>query len=123
MEIVLGTILLIAAVFLIVAVLMQSGKSHRLSGSIAGGAENFFGKEKGQTADKWLSKATTVVAIVFVLVVIVVYVIQPDTAIKPDDEFNKLYPDKAVSETVADGGAAVTAAAGDEAVFDQGAEG
>lgn len=75
----LGIILLVAAVFLIVAVLMQSGKSHNLSGSIAGGAETFFGKTKGKTIDKMLSKVTTIVAIIFVLLVIVVYVIQPGT--------------------------------------------
>lgn len=42
MEIVLGVILLIAAVFLIISVLMQNGKAHNLSGTIAGGAETFF---------------------------------------------------------------------------------
>ncbi len=79
MNIVLGIILLVAAVFLIVSVLMQSGKSHNLSGSIAGGAETFFGKTKGKTIDKVLSKVTTVVAIIFVILVIVVYIIQPNT--------------------------------------------
>ena len=77
LNIVFGIILLVAAVFLIVAVLMQSGKSHNLSGSIAGGAETFFGKTKGKTIDKILSKVTSVVAVVFVLLVIVVYVLQP----------------------------------------------
>ena len=49
MEIVLGVILLIAAVFLIISVLMQNGKAHNLSGTIAGGAETFFGKKIGST--------------------------------------------------------------------------
>ncbi|MBQ3100344.1 MAG: preprotein translocase subunit SecG [Clostridia bacterium] len=80
MDLVLGIILLVAAVFLIVAVLMQSGKSHNLSGSIAGGAETFFGKTKGKTIDKLLSKVTTVVAILFTVLVVVVYVLQPNTA-------------------------------------------
>ena len=80
MNIVFGIILLVAALFLIVAVLMQSGKSHNLSGSIAGGAETFFGKTKGKTIDKVLSKVTSVVAVIFVLLVIVVYVIQPNDA-------------------------------------------
>lgn len=77
MEIAIGIILLVAALFLVVAVLMQSGKSHNLSGSIAGGAETFFGKTKGKTIDKMLSKLTSIVAVIFVLLVIVVYVIQP----------------------------------------------
>ena len=38
---------LIVAIALIAIVLMQSGKSAGLSGSIAGGAETFFGKNKG----------------------------------------------------------------------------
>ena len=68
----LAIILLVAAVFLVVAVLMQSGKDHNLSGTISGGADTFFGKSKGKTIDKILSKVTTVVAILFVLLVIVV---------------------------------------------------
>jgi preprotein translocase subunit SecG len=35
----------IAAIVLICVVLLQSGKAAGLSGSIAGGAETFFGKE------------------------------------------------------------------------------
>ena len=88
MELVFGIILLVASLFLVIAVLMQSGKSHNLSGAIAGGAETFFGKEKGKTIDKMLSKATTIVAIVFVLLVIVVYVIQPDTSVDYDKWLN-----------------------------------
>lgn len=52
---------------LILIVLLQSGKSAGLSGSIAGGAETFFGKNKGRTLDGILSKWTTVAAIIFVV--------------------------------------------------------
>jgi len=87
-EWVMGILLLIASVFLIVAVLLQNGKSHRLSGAISGGAETFFGKTKGKTIDKKLSKLTTVVSIIFVLMVIIVYLMQDqiDTSalVKPD---------------------------------------
>ena len=76
MEIVIGIILILAALFLIGAVLMQSGKSHNLSGTIAGGAETFFGKSKASTLDKKLSKATTIVAIVFVVLVLISYLVQ-----------------------------------------------
>ena len=79
MEIVLGVILLIAAVFLIISVLMQHGKSHNLSGTIAGGAETFFGKNKGSTMDKMLSKVTSIVAVVFCVIVVIMYVVQDDT--------------------------------------------
>ena len=77
MKIAIGIILIVAAVFLVGAVLMQSGKANnRLSGAIAGGAETFFGKTKGSTIDKKLSKATTIVAIVFVVLVLVSYLMQ-----------------------------------------------
>jgi preprotein translocase subunit SecG len=58
---------LIVAVALIVIVLLQSGKQACLSGSIAGGAETFFGKNKGRTIDGILSKFTSVAAIVFLI--------------------------------------------------------
>ena len=75
-EIAIGIVLLVFSVFLIVAVLMQHGKTHHLSGTIAGGAETFFGKEKGKTIDKMLSKLTSVVAGIFVVAVILLYVFQ-----------------------------------------------
>ena len=78
LNLVFGIVLLVAAVFLVIAVLMQSGKSHGLSGSIAGGAETFFGKTKGKTIDRVFSKLTTIIAIIFVIIVIVVYVMQPN---------------------------------------------
>ena len=78
MEIAIGIILIISAIFLIIAILMQHGKSHNLSGTIAGGAETFFGKNKGKTIDKKLSLFTTIVSIVFVLFVIVAFVLQND---------------------------------------------
>ena len=51
---------IVVAVALIIIVLLQSGKSYGLSGSIAGGAETFFGKNKGRTIDAILSKLTTI---------------------------------------------------------------
>ncbi len=89
LQVVFGIILLIAAVFLVVAVLLQSGKSHNLSGAIAGGAETFFGKTKGKTMDKMLSKLTTIVSICFVVLVIIVYVIQPETTTNTDKYFSE----------------------------------
>ena len=124
MLIALGVILLVMAIFLTVSVLMQHGKSKKLAGSIAGGAETFFGKNKGSTIDKMLSKITTIVAIVFALVVIVVYIMQ-DTATEQYKSFSEAAnaPVTADSVTVdaegAETGAADTAeAAGTEAAED-----
>ncbi len=78
MIIALSIIIFIAAIVIVALVLMQSGKSHGLSGSIAGGAETFFGKENGKKADKILNRVTTVLAVAFCVVLIVLYLVQPD---------------------------------------------
>ena len=66
---------IIFAVSIIVIVLLQSGKSAGLSGSIAGGAETFFGKNKGRTIDALLSKYTAFAAIAFLVTSVVLQLI------------------------------------------------
>lgn len=61
----------ILSVVLIAVVLFQSGKQAGLSGSIGGGAETFFGKNKARTIDGMLERATAVVAILFVVTSVV----------------------------------------------------
>ena len=58
---------LFVTVSLMIIVLMQSGKAQGLSGAISGGAETFFGKNKGRTIDAMLSKFTSVVAVLFLI--------------------------------------------------------
>ena len=70
-SIILTIIHLILCISLIAIVLLQSGRSAGLSGSIAGGAESFFGKNKGRTIDAMLSKYTKFAAIVFIITSIV----------------------------------------------------
>ena len=84
---VLGGILLVAAIFLIVAVLMQEGKSKGMGAVGGSSSDSFYGKTKGKTWDKTLSKLTTICGIVFVVIVLVVYIIQKD--INSDDYFNE----------------------------------
>ena len=72
---VMGGILIAMAIFLVVAVLMQSGKDKRLSGSIAGGADTYYGQNKGKSRDKLIARLTTVVAILFTICVVVMYVL------------------------------------------------
>ncbi len=67
LEIVLTIIHILLAVAIIVIVLLQSGKTAGLAGIVAGGAETFFGKNKGRTIDAILSKFTTFAAIAFLL--------------------------------------------------------
>ena len=67
LEAILVIIHAIIAVVLTAIVLMQHGKQQGLSGAIAGGAETFFGKNKGRTIDAMLKKVTAVMAILFVV--------------------------------------------------------
>ena len=78
MEYVLLAILLLAAVFIIVAVIFQKSADEGLSGTIAGGNETFYGKEKSAHTDKLWFKLTLIVSIVFVVAVLLAYMIQPD---------------------------------------------
>ncbi|HHV66004.1 MAG TPA: preprotein translocase subunit SecG [Peptococcaceae bacterium] len=64
------------SIAIIVMVLLQSGKSAGLSGSIAGGAETFFGKNKGRTIDAILSKYTTFAAIAFLVTSLILFVLK-----------------------------------------------
>ncbi len=71
-------VLLVSAVFIIVAVMLQKGNDEGLSGTISGGADTFYGKDKASHADRTIFICTLVAAIVFALAVLAVYVIQPD---------------------------------------------
>ncbi|MBQ3483828.1 MAG: preprotein translocase subunit SecG [Clostridia bacterium] len=74
-EWVMGIALIVMAVFLVVVVLMQSGKDKRLSGTIAGGADTYFGKGKGRSRDKLLARLTTVMAIAFAALAVATYIV------------------------------------------------
>lgn len=68
-------ILLIASLLLIVSILLQESKSDGLSGTIGGGAEQLFGKKKSRGYDAILNKITTVTAIVYIVVALVIVAI------------------------------------------------
>ncbi len=75
---IIGIILIVAALFLIVAILLQSGKDKNLSGAITGGSsDTYYGQNKGKSSDKRLKKITAIVAVVFALLVLISYIIQP----------------------------------------------
>ena len=75
LQYVLGGLLIAMALAIIVLVLLQSGKDKRLSGSIAGGTDTYYGQNKGKSRDKILFVVTTILAIVFVVTVSVLYVL------------------------------------------------
>ena len=74
MNIFLGILLLLAALFLIVAVLLQNGKS-KGTGVVTGGAETFFGKNKGKSFEVKMKKWTWICLAVLVVFSVAFYII------------------------------------------------
>ena len=70
LRIVLTVIFAIDCVALAVIVLMQEGKSQGL-GAIAGAADSYWGKNKGRAMEGGLQKATTIMAVLFFVLAIV----------------------------------------------------
>lgn len=62
----------VVSVLLIIVVLLQSSKSPGLSGTIGGGAEHVMGKAKARGMDALLNKLTTVLAVFFMVMALVV---------------------------------------------------
>lgn len=61
-------ILLLASIVLIISILLQSGNSAGLAGSIGGGAEQLFGKKRAKKYDVILNKVTAVGGILFIII-------------------------------------------------------
>lgn len=55
---------------MIVAVCLQEGKSAGLSGSISGGSDSYWSRNKGRSKEGRLEKITIVVMIVFFVIAI-----------------------------------------------------
>jgi preprotein translocase subunit SecG len=64
--------LMIVSIILIISVLLQSSNSEGLSGSIAGGAEQLFGKKKTSPYEKLLKHITEVSAIAFIVLSVII---------------------------------------------------
>ena len=77
-EYILLGLLLVAAVFIVVAVTLQKTSEDGISGTIMGGSETYYGKDKARQSGKVLGKWTLIVSVVFAVAVLVVYVMQPD---------------------------------------------
>ncbi len=76
MSIALKIVLALVSVILIISILGQSSNSAGLSGSIGGGAEQLFGKKKSQGYDAILSKVSTVAAVLFIVISLVLVALE-----------------------------------------------
>lgn len=70
LRIILTVIFAIDCIALTVVVLMQEGKQQGL-GAIAGAADTYWGKNKGRSMEGGLVKATTLMAVLFFVLAIV----------------------------------------------------
>lgn len=76
MTIALKIVLALASVILIISILLQSSNSAGLSGSIGGGAEQLFGKRKSQGYDGILSRISTITAVLFIVISLVLVALE-----------------------------------------------
>lgn len=75
MQLAITIIQVLCGVALVAIVMLQSGKSAGLSGTIAGGADTFLSKNKAKSLDAKLAKATKWVAIVWVLLTLILCIL------------------------------------------------
>ena len=68
--------LILSSLVLIASILLQSGKSVGLSGSIGGGAEQIWGKNKARDYNDKFDRITKVSAIVFIIAALLLAYIQ-----------------------------------------------
>ncbi|MGI6166672.1 MAG: preprotein translocase subunit SecG [Eubacteriales bacterium] len=74
LELVVGIIILVLSVVIMILVLLQTGKEKKI-GTITGGAETFFSKQRTGTKDKLLARITPPIAIIFTLLVVFAYLV------------------------------------------------
>jgi preprotein translocase subunit SecG len=70
-QLVVSIIIVIACIFLICTVLLQSGKNSGVAGALTGNSDTFLAKNQGNTWDHRLAKLTRIMAAVFMLAVLV----------------------------------------------------
>lgn len=74
-DFILGGALIVLAVVISVLVMLQKSKDKQLSGTIAGGMDNFLGGSKADKNDKLFSTLTAIFSAIFAVLVIVMYIL------------------------------------------------
>jgi preprotein translocase subunit SecG len=75
-SLILSIIVVVAAVFLICTVLLQSGKNSGVASSIGGGSDTFLSKNKNSTWDAKLANITKWVAFAFMFLVLLLSLVK-----------------------------------------------
>lgn len=74
-KLILSIIDVAAAIFLVAVVLLQSGKSAGLSGTIGGVADTFMAKGKAKSFDARLAKATKWIGAAFIVLTLILNIL------------------------------------------------
>lgn len=72
---VIGSIILLLAIVIILAILMQEGRRAGINGAISGGADTFLAKNKARSVDAFLARWTKYITIAFFVLVLAVNII------------------------------------------------
>ena len=74
-EIIVGSLIIIFAIVIIAAILLQEGRRAGINGAISGGADTFLSKNRARSVDAFLARWTKVIAIVFMILVVIAFVL------------------------------------------------
>ena len=74
-EIIVGSLIIILAIVIIAAILLQEGRRAGINGAISGGADTFLSKNKARSVDAFLARWTKVIAIAFMIIVVIAFVL------------------------------------------------
>ena len=72
---IIGSLIIIFALAIIGAILLQEGRRAGISGAISGGADTFLSKNKARSVDAFLSRWTKFITIGFFVLVLVVNIV------------------------------------------------
>lgn len=74
-EIIVGSLIIILAIVIIAAILLQEGRRAGINGAISGGADTFLSKNKARSVDAFLARWTKYIAIAFMILVVIAFVL------------------------------------------------
>jgi len=72
---IIGSLIIIFALAIIGAILLQEGRRAGISGAISGGADTFLSKNKARSVDAFLARWTKFITIGFFVLVLVVNIV------------------------------------------------
>ena len=72
---IIGSLIIIFALAIIAAILLQEGRRAGISGAISGGADTFLSKNKARSVDAFLARWTKFITIGFFVLVLVVNIV------------------------------------------------